>query len=237
MTITVVIGSTSMGIPGVWIDRMICDYHHWLWWTAQGVLLALLLSQSYNIHLRWVHRQIASFHLGLLCQLYHGFSTGKFLFQTWNILQYFYFGVCFLLWGSDMATAHTNGNSTFWVCTTATLQSILMLGICASWCWLLAHSTGESNSVPQLLWVKGTSYCSNYCFQTTHAVWWGVQLWALRRITWSPCLPYMVVRVFFPGWVPPSDMGDSELVVWGKPCDSRVVIQYQVDNFTCIWLA
>ena len=41
----------------------------------------------------------------------------------------------------------------------------------------------------------------------------------------------------FQGLVPPIDMIDSESVVCIKIGDSGVVIEYQVDGFTHIWLA
>ena len=39
----------------------------------------------------------------------------------------------------------------------------------------------------------------------------------------------------FPGSVPPSDMVNSESVVWVKPGNSGVMIDYQVDEFSCTW--
>ena len=41
----------------------------------------------------------------------------------------------------------------------------------------------------------------------------------------------------FPGLVPSDDMVDCESVMGVKPCDSSVVIGYQVDEFTCTWSA
>ena len=38
----------------------------------------------------------------------------------------------------------------------------------------------------------------------------------------------------FPGLVPTDDMVDSESVMGIKPGDSGVVIEYQVDEFTCL---
>ena len=39
------------------------------------------------------------------------------------------------------------------------------------------------------------------------------------------------------GLVPSDDMVNSESAVDIKPCDSGVVIGYQVDDFTCTWSA
>ena len=48
---------------------------------------------------------------------------------------------------------------------------------------------------------------------------------------------YIVNRVHFPGFVPLSDTVDSYSVMYAKPCDSSVVIVYQVNEISCILLA
>ena len=42
-------------------------------------------------------------------------------------------GVCFLLLGAELDAIFTFGGSTFGVCTLATLWSLHMAGICATW--------------------------------------------------------------------------------------------------------
>ena len=74
-----------------------------------------------------------------LCQLCHGFSTGRLLFQSWfsHHLYLTYVGVhsgfCFLLLGAKLYAIFTYGGSTIRVCTLATLWSLPMAGICATW--------------------------------------------------------------------------------------------------------
>ena len=48
-------------------------------------------------------------------------------------------GVCFLLSGAMMDAIFTYGGSTIGVCTLATLWSLPMTGICATWWWSSAH--------------------------------------------------------------------------------------------------
>ena len=56
----------------------------------------------------------------------------------------------------------------------------------------------------------------------------------------SHLIPLTLLRVgegsSLPGFVLPNDTVDSESVVRIKPCDSGVVIGYQVDKCTCTWL-
>ena len=76
-----------------------------------------------------------------LCQLCHGFSTGRFLFQSWASHSFVYYmfrvcsGVCFLLSGAMLDVIFTPGDSTIGVCTIATPWSLPMAGICATWWW------------------------------------------------------------------------------------------------------
>ena len=79
-----------------------------------------------------------------LCQLCHGFSTGRFLFQNWASHHFVYFmfgicsGVCFLLSGAMLGAISTLGGSTVGVYTTATSWSLPVAGIYATWWWSLA---------------------------------------------------------------------------------------------------
>ena len=41
----------------------------------------------------------------------------------------------------------------------------------------------------------------------------------------------------FPGLIPSDDMVNSESAMGIKPCDSSVVIGYQIDELTCTWSA
>ena len=124
------------------------------------------------------------------------------LFQSSASHQFHYVGICygiyFLLSGFHVAAMLTNGGSTVGVCTTATLQSIPMVGTCASWCWSMAHA----RSAP--------SYCSFHCFEygqlhASHSVvvqpshqYGGVySLWSLAESCRSLYLPYMIGRGLF----------------------------------------
>ena len=66
-----------------------------------------------------------------LCQLCHGFSTGRFLFQSWpsHHFVYYMFGVCCLLSGAMLDAIFTPRGSTIGVCTIATPWSLPMAGI------------------------------------------------------------------------------------------------------------
>ena len=76
-----------------------------------------------------------------LCQLCYGFSTGRFfLFSELSLppfcILYMFgvcSGVCFLLLGAKLDAIFTYGGSTVRVCTLATLWSVPMAGICATW--------------------------------------------------------------------------------------------------------
>ena len=49
-------------------------------------------------------------------------------------------GVCFLLLGAELDAVFTYGGSTIMVCTLATLWSLPMAGICATWWWSMVHT-------------------------------------------------------------------------------------------------
>ena len=81
-----------------------------------------------------------------LFQLCYGFSTGRFLFQSSASQSFVYYmfgvhsGVCFLFLGAELDAIFTYGGSTIRVCTFATLWSLPMAGICATWWWSLVHT-------------------------------------------------------------------------------------------------
>ena len=80
-----------------------------------------------------------------LCQLYHGFFTGRFLFQSLasHFFVYYMFGVCsgvcFPLPGAMLDAIFTPGGSTIEFCTIVTLWSLPEAGIYATWWWSSAH--------------------------------------------------------------------------------------------------
>ena len=86
-----------------------------------------------------------------ICQPCHGSSTGKFLFQSWVSKWFLYhvfgvcYGVCLLLSGSHVAAMFIYRGSTIGFCTTTTLWSLPLAGICASWWW--------SVTMPGVHWV------------------------------------------------------------------------------------
>ena len=81
-----------------------------------------------------------------LCQLCFMFSTGRFLCQSWASQCFVYymfgihFGVCFLLSGAKLVAVLPYGGSIVRVCTIATLWSLPMAGICATWWWSSVHT-------------------------------------------------------------------------------------------------
>ena len=81
-----------------------------------------------------------------LCQLCYGFSTGRFLFQSWASHHFVYYmfgvhsGVCFLLSCAKLDAIFTYGGSTIRVCTIATPWSLPMAGICVTWWWSLVNA-------------------------------------------------------------------------------------------------
>ena len=98
-----------------------------------------------------------------LCQLCHGSSLGRFLFQSWasHCFVYYmfgaYFGVCFLLSGALLDAIFTPGSSTIGICTFPTLWCLLVAGICATRviiigphqaCTVTAPSTNSSRGEP-----------------------------------------------------------------------------------------
>ena len=63
-------------------------------------------------------------------------------------------------------------------------------------------------------------------------------LGAQQRVSQSLKLPSTVGMLSsFPSSTPANDMVSSESVVGVKACDSAMAIEYQVDEFTCTWLA
>ena len=123
-----------------------------------------------------------------LCQLCHGFSTGRFLCQSLasHHFVYYMFGicscVCFLLSGAMLDAIFPSGGSIIGVCTIATL-------------WKLTHGRHMCNLVmvlspnqvctewqlPALFWVGG-ALCYSISFSPAIlSIWWGIQLWGLGR--------------------------------------------------------
>ena len=76
----------------------------------------------------------------------NGFSIGRFLFQNSASHQFVYYmfgihsGVCFLLSGAMLDAVFPYGGSTISICTIATLWSLPMAGICATWWWSSVHA-------------------------------------------------------------------------------------------------
>ena len=94
-----------------------------------------------------------------LCQLCHGSSTGRFLFQSWASCWFVFLYVWCLLWCMLSAFRCHAGyhmhllGSTNGVCTIATPWSLPMAGICTTWQWVSAHTR------------YALSGCSLHCFE------------------------------------------------------------------------
>ena len=102
-------------------------------------------SEGHNEEFCWPNQYTAATATSVLdafsgiCKLCHGSSAGESSLSELNLpsipMSYvgICHGVCFLLSGSDVAAMFTYGCSTIGVCNTATLQSLPLTGIYASW--------------------------------------------------------------------------------------------------------
>ena len=124
--------------------------------------------------------------------------------------------------------------SIFGGCTIAAFWSIPMAGICAFWLWSLAHARNAPKWLLPLL-LQGGGPSANQSFQLYGGAY---SFGGLSENHQIPLPSYLVGRgSSLPGLVPPNDIVDSECMVVVKPDDSGVVIEYQVDEFTCTWSA
>ena len=173
-----------------------------------------------------------------LCQLCYGFSTCRFLFQSWashHLYLIYMFGVCsgvcFLLLGAKLDAIFTYGGSTFGVCTLATLWSLPMAGICATWWWPSVHTWYALSGCSLCYLGEGGAFCYSFCCAPTN--WWGIQPWGSIDIHPIP-LPSLCDEEgsSFASLVPSDDAVNSDSVMGIKLGDSGVVIGYQVDEFT-----
>ena len=128
-----------------------------------------------------------------LCQLCHGFSTGRFLSQSWacHHFVYYMFGVCssvcFLLSGAILDVIFTPRGSTIGVCTVATIGVYL---------WQAYVQPADHQPMPGMHRVaapfttlsRGAFCCSVSCSPAIPSIWWGIQLWGLGRESPDPSL-------------------------------------------------
>ena len=77
-------------------------------------------------------------------------------------------------------------------------------------------------------------YAAPCCSPAIPSIWWGIQLWGLGRESPNPSA-FPTWCPSFPCLVPSNDTVNSEAVMGIKPGDSRLVIGYQVDEFTHTW--
>ena len=125
----------------------------------------------------------------------------------------------------------------------ASLHSIPMAGICASWSWSGAHTRNASSGCTLNCFDLGGLCYSISCPLAIPAVWWGIQLGQLDSHPISPpsqnppTFPSSMGGFFFSRFVPTYVMANSTSVVGMKPSDSSMVIGYQVDEFALTWLA
>ena len=175
-----------------------------------------------------------------LFQLCYGFSTGRFLFQSWasHCFVYYMFGVhsgvCFLLSGAKLDAIFTYGGSTIRVCTLATLWSLPMAGICATWHWSMLGM--HQVAAPSATLGRGKPSATHSAVPQPYG-----GAYSLGGSVESHSIPLPSLHdgegSSFPGLVPSDDEVHSESVMGIKPGDSSVVIGYQVDKFTCTWSA
>ena len=182
-----------------------------------------------------------------LCQLCHGFSTGRFLFQSWasHHFVYYMFGassdVSFLLSGAILDAIFTPGDPTIGVCTIATLWILPVTGICTTWWWSSAQDQVCTEwLLPPLPWVVRKPFCCSVQLFPSHPIY---MVWHTALGAWIESLQIPLPslhgeeRSSFPGLVPSNDTVNSEFVVGIKPDDSGVVIGYQADKLTHTWSA
>ena len=180
-----------------------------------------------------------------LCQFCCGFSTGRFLFQTWASYPFVSYmfgvcsGVCCLLSGSMLDAISTLGCLTIGVCTIATSWSLSVAAICDTCWWLLAHTRYAQSAAPSTTLSRGSLMLLHLLFPSHPIYMVGhTALGAWQRVTQSLHLPYMVGRdllfqvLFYL-------MTQLTLnLQWALNLgDSGVVIGYQGDEFTHIWSA
>ena len=123
----------SYNIGSVWCGSAATPDPKRLWRCSWPCLCATAANPIFNASLD-------------LCQLCHGFSTGRFLSQSQASHHFVYYmfgvcsGVCFLLSGAMLDAISTLRGSTIGVCTIATSWSLSVEGICATWWWSSAHT-------------------------------------------------------------------------------------------------
>ena len=159
-----------------------------------------------------------------------------------ELLLIYYFAVCygvfFLLLGSHVVAMFTN-----WISTTVFLHGhnhmkctfgrhkYLLVMVCGP------HHECTERLLPPLLKQEGASCYSFSCSPAIPWIYLVIQLWELGRESSNPsAFPIWWGGSSLPGCVPPDNMVNFKSVVGIKPGDSGVVIGYQVNEFTCIWL-
>ena len=163
-------------------------------------------------------------------------------FQSWAHHQFPYIDVCYsvhsLLSGSNVTIMFTNVGWTTWVCTPTRLQGIPMVGICASWCWSLAHTRSALRGCSFHCFEKVIALdCLFSCPTAIQSIWWGIQLWGLAESSLIPLLSlHDREGSSFPGFIPHNNTVNSKYVAGIKPSDSSVVIGIRW-WFTQTWLA
>ena len=108
-----------------------------------------------------------------------------------------WYGACFLLSGSHVATMLTNGSLTVGICNATTLWSIPLAGICASRLWSVTYARSAL--------IGSSFHCFSRGLHATHSavpsnsidMVGHTALGAWQRATQSLCLPYMAGWVFF----------------------------------------
>ena len=176
---------------------------------ALEVLLALPLCYSSNLHL---HASSG------LCQLCHGFSTGRFLFQSWvfHCFVYYMFGVCS---GAMLDATLTYGGSTIGVCTLATLgayswQAYMQPGD-GHWSTLGMHRVAASSTTLS----RGSLLLLNQLFPSHPIYMVGHMAFGVLAESHLVLLPSLhgVEESSFPGLGPSDDMVDSVSAMGIKP--------------------
>ena len=173
-----------------------------------------------------------------ICQLRHGSSVGGVSFSELSFLPIHVsyigvsYGVYLLSSGSHVAAMFTVGVQPLGFAT------LLTFGVHI---WQVYIPTGDGpRPMPGVHQVaatppasSGASFMDLFKLLHSHSIWWGIQLGGSAA---SHPIPLHSLHDGDGSSFPSSDMVDSESMMVVKCSDSVVVIRYQVNEFTHIWL-
>ena len=184
ITITVAMASTTIGLEGSGQHDVVLSLLLILMDTMMGAVSHTIVSQEPH--------SISDAFSGL-CQLCHGFSSAEFSLSKLSLLQISYVGFCcgvhFPLSCSHVAAMFPDGVN-YWACTTVTIWSVSLAGICASCCWSLAHTRMHWVAVPFTTWSRNQFHAIHSAVpQPFHQYGRNIALGVWKRVNQSLRLP------------------------------------------------